>query len=356
MLAGMAFIAGGIFLLTVALAERAHASQVPPSFLISDSFDDYSPGANLDTASSSRWTANATTGHWVVSGSGCQSGNCITGVYNTTGAQPDAFLWTGDPDNGAQNGSITMGIKWNQAFNALYSTNEDVGFYNGSTITSTYGFNIQAGSNAGTVKMGGPLFYFDNLNPTVYHQVSFYWVSDINVGVSLSLSVDNSIPQVIATSTDTTSDFVVKGVNEVELTDYLQGATTYIDNLNAQLIDNTVVSTDYGALATSTCSITNITGCFQNALQWAFVPPQGSFSGITGLWAQIDQKPPFGYFTVGLNEVNGLNNGSTPAFSLESIDGINTYIFHPIDVALAAIWWGIFGIWFFFNRVRHIEI
>ncbi len=113
---------------------------------------------------------------------------------------------------------------------------------------------------------------------------------------------------------------------------------------------------DYASLATSTCSITNLTGCFQNALVWAFYPPAGSLDIVTGLWPTISAKPPFGYFTVTQDSISGIGASTTPTFALEQVAGITQYIFDPLDEALAAIWWAIFGVWFFFNRVRHLQI
>ena len=117
-----------------------------------------------------------------------------------------------------------------------------------------------------------------------------------------------------------------------------------------------LVPPNYSGLATSTCDITNLSGCFQNALVWAFLPPSGSLDVITGLWGTISAKPPFGYFTQTQSEISGIGASTTPTFALGQVTGIQTYIFDPIDEALAALWWAIFGIWFFFNRVRHMEI
>ena len=117
-----------------------------------------------------------------------------------------------------------------------------------------------------------------------------------------------------------------------------------------------LVPPNYSGLATSTCDITNLSGCFQNALVWAFVPPSGSLDIINSLWGTINTKPPFGYFTQTQNEISDIGASTTHAFSLGQITGIQTYIFDPLDEALAAIFWAIFGIWFFFNRVRHMQI
>lgn len=117
-----------------------------------------------------------------------------------------------------------------------------------------------------------------------------------------------------------------------------------------------ILQPNYGALATTTCDIGNISGCFQNALVWAFSPPSGSLDTVSNLWSQISHKPPFGYFTVTQGDISALGASTSPTFVLGQVSGITTYIFDPIDTALAALWWAIFGVWFFFNRLRHIQI
>ena len=112
----------------------------------------------------------------------------------------------------------------------------------------------------------------------------------------------------------------------------------------------------FSTLSTSTCTVFNISGCFQNALLWAFYPPTGVFNGILSLKDLIAKKPPFGYFDSAKDQIAALGTTTTPAFSLTAVSGINTYIFGPIDAGLAAIWWAIVGIWFFFHRARHIDI
>jgi len=329
---------------------------VPPSVYLTDSFDSYTAGSFLDTATSSRWVLYAgTTGHWDVVSAGCLSGHCIEGAYNTTGQQPDAYI-AAPGGTGALGGSISFYVKWDGTYFGGYSTQlAQVGYFDGTSITSSYGVTAQDGTTG--MSLGGTEYTFDNLTLNAWHFVQLFWVADPNAGVRISLSVDNSLPQDIISDPTATNSFALNGANAVIFEDYGHGSNTYIDSLNAQLLDVQAIQTiDYTGISTTTCSITNVTGCFQNALSWAFVPPAGAFNGIQGLWAQIDQKPPFGYFTVGLNEVNGINASTTGAFSLESIDGINEYIFHPIDVALAGIWWGIFAIWFFFHRLRHIDI
>ncbi len=124
----------------------------------------------------------------------------------------------------------------------------------------------------------------------------------------------------------------------------------------AILTNGFTLTPNYGSLSTSTCTFSNITGCFQNALTWAFVPPAGSLDASGFLWNTLKNKPPFGYFTTTQAALSDLGATTTPAFALGQVDGINTYIFDPIDEALAAIWWAIVGIWFFFNRARHIDI
>jgi len=117
----------------------------------------------------------------------------------------------------------------------------------------------------------------------------------------------------------------------------------------------TISPPDYNSIATSTCDVLNLTGCFQNALLWAFYPPAGAFDGFAALADTIRNKPPMGYFNAATSQLSGIGT-STGVVTLAAISGITDTIFAPLDVALAALWWAIVGFWFFFNRARHIQI
>jgi len=98
-------------------------------------------------------------------------------------------------------------------------------------------------------------------------------------------------------------------------------------------------------LATSTCGITNLSGCFQNAIVWAFYPSQGSVAQLTGLKDEIMKKPPFGYFAVISTAFNSLSANGTPTFSLATSSPVMDNIFTPLRTGLSFILWILFGVW-----------
>ncbi len=108
-------------------------------------------------------------------------------------------------------------------------------------------------------------------------------------------------------------------------------------------------------LATTTCSITNLSGCFQNALVFAFVPAESSFDRFITLKDQLVNKPPFGYFALLASGLSGLNSTSTPAFALATEDNIVTTIFDPIKTGLSWLLWVFFGVWLY-KRVIAIAL
>ena len=108
-------------------------------------------------------------------------------------------------------------------------------------------------------------------------------------------------------------------------------------------------------LSTTTCSVLNITGCFQNALVFAFIPSQNVFNGFLSLKNEIQNKPPFGYIALLITAFNDVSSETSPAFTLASEDNITDNIFTPIKTGLAWLLWFAFGIWLY-KRVRSIDI
>jgi hypothetical protein len=108
-------------------------------------------------------------------------------------------------------------------------------------------------------------------------------------------------------------------------------------------------------LATTTCSITNLSGCFQNALIFAFVPSVDSFDKFIELKDLVIKKPPFGYFALLVGGLTGINATSSPAFTLASEDNITTNIFDPIKTGLTWLLWFAFGIWLY-RRVKEMAL
>jgi len=101
------------------------------------------------------------------------------------------------------------------------------------------------------------------------------------------------------------------------------------------------------------CGLTNIGGCFQNALIWAFVPSSSAIQSYYDFITSMQTKAPMGYFTVVKNNLNGLNSTSTPAFSVVIPAHLKTYFFSPFDIGIAGILWFFFA-FNFYKRLKHI--
>ena len=108
-------------------------------------------------------------------------------------------------------------------------------------------------------------------------------------------------------------------------------------------------------LATSTCGITNLSGCFQNALVFAFVPSEASFDRFITLKDSLINKPPFGYFALLAGGLSALNSTSSPAFVLATEDNIVTTIFDPVKTGLNWLLWVFFGV-YLYKRVIAIQL
>ena len=103
------------------------------------------------------------------------------------------------------------------------------------------------------------------------------------------------------------------------------------------------------------CSITDIAGCLQNVIVFLFYPTSGSLSSFRDLYATFEDKPPFGYLSAVKSALEGLNTTETAAFTLQSMDVIDTYIFDPMRTALVAILWLAFA-FMFFHRLKNLQL
>jgi len=103
------------------------------------------------------------------------------------------------------------------------------------------------------------------------------------------------------------------------------------------------------------CSLFDI-GCqFQKAIVFLFIPPENSLDKWGNLWQGIQDKVPFGYFTVTKNALTNLDNSGSTAFNLGNIPFIDE-IFTPFRTLMAGILWGIYAIYFYQRRLIHLDI
>lgn len=98
-------------------------------------------------------------------------------------------------------------------------------------------------------------------------------------------------------------------------------------------------------LATSTCSISNITGCFQNAMIFLFKPSQNAYQPFIDLKEDIQYKPPFGYFFAVKEVFDDFNATTTPAYTWEIQEVLWSEMLAPVKAGFGMILWLLFGFW-----------
>ena len=103
------------------------------------------------------------------------------------------------------------------------------------------------------------------------------------------------------------------------------------------------------------CGITNLGGCFQNALCAIFCPSQGSLAIFTSFITVIQSKPPAGYFYIIKNNLNNISTSTNPTFTLTIPQHFKDIVFTPFDIAISSILWFFFGI-NFYKRLKHITV
>lgn len=105
----------------------------------------------------------------------------------------------------------------------------------------------------------------------------------------------------------------------------------------------------------TSCSVSNVGGCFQNALAFIFCPSQNSLDIFSSLITTIQSKPPVGYFFVVKNNLANLATSSTPQFTITIPKHIKDYLFNPFDLAISGILWFFFAV-HFYKRLKIITV
>lgn len=108
-------------------------------------------------------------------------------------------------------------------------------------------------------------------------------------------------------------------------------------------------------LATSTCGITNVTGCVQNAMAFLFYPSTTALEKFKLLQESAKTRAPFGYVYILLSSAQAVEGDSAPAFVLDINEDIQDAYFTPLKNAIATILWALAGFWFF-KRIRDLQL
>jgi len=109
----------------------------------------------------------------------------------------------------------------------------------------------------------------------------------------------------------------------------------------------TLDCTNYGLVGNSLCSV----------LGWLFVPPANVLNAYLGTIQLIKTKAPFGYFFIIANDIQQINDSSTPAFSFESSGVLSQFsgAFGLADEYLGIGLVVLFMFWLF-HRFRKIQL
>lgn len=129
----------------------------------------------------------------------------------------------------------------------------------------------------------------------------------------------------------------------------------FISPFSSPVSFNVVSDPTTGSTGYTTCSITDLAGCFQNALVYLFYPSSASLNQFNGLYNEFVDKPPFGYIVAIQNALKGINDTSTSIFTLQSMPILNTYIFNPIYIALEWVLWVAFA-FVLYHRLKNIQL
>jgi len=108
------------------------------------------------------------------------------------------------------------------------------------------------------------------------------------------------------------------------------------------------------AIAPAPCGITDISGCFQNAIVYLFYPSTASLDQFGNLWTLVKNKPPFGYVVAVQTAVGTLSASSTATFNLGTVPFMSA-IFDPFRTAVAVLMWLVFIV-AFYHRLSTLDI
>jgi hypothetical protein len=237
-----------------------------------------------------------------------------------------------------------------------------------SVSTSTNTVNLTGYWNATTTSGVYEQLEFYQIN-SIFGQEDYYTINATTSGAfNINFDYRNVATPYVGTTTIPLTSNQIFYANLYEKNNAYYNPFGEYDFRYSTLIDATSTSltastTNTFNISTSTivnypeyeCSISAITGCFKNALIWTFYPTQSTIARYYALVELIQKKAPVGYFTITKNAINGLSATSTLAFSITIPAHLKSYIFDPVDIGLASIFW-VYLIFSFYKRLKHLQI
>lgn len=239
--------------------------------------------------------------------------------------------------------------------------------------------SILISTSTNTVNLTG--YWNATTTSGVYEQLEFYQINTIlgqedyftiNATTSGAFNIDFDYRNVVTPYTGTTTQPITANTtfyanlyqkNDAYYNPFGEYDTRYSTLLDATTTTLIASTTDAFNISSSTiaeypeyeCEITSLTGCFKNAIVWAFYPSQQTIGRYYALMELIQKKPPIGYFYITKNSISNLSASSTSAFSITIPKHLKDYIFSPIDTGIAGLIW-VFFIFAFYKRLKHLQI
>lgn len=96
-------------------------------------------------------------------------------------------------------------------------------------------------------------------------------------------------------------------------------------------------STVLSSLKTTTCDSLDIECHFKNVFIFYFVPSQDSIDYLVSVKDTIFNKPPFGYFTLMQEDLQGINSTTTGAFAIVIPAYLQDTVFTPLKTGLSVV-------------------
>lgn len=354
-------------------------------------------------------TLIATNGIRVSSGANWRlgSGNSIQGTAITTSFLPYTFDFPepiGCKLNANSAYDLVLGLRRSGAYDGtnyyILATKNDAGtytrsigkFYNLSTtggpsdfygipgysvytsfyytLGNSYKTHIDSFTYSTTTKSVNITGYMTYTNSNLYDRLT-YWQSSYlgqenynfvnatttgNFNYTYSVTTHNDI----STSTPTTTPNIGfnytlnANISSVNNLDYsittVASSTIYITSSSSlSNIDDVLKYPEYE------CGISSMTGCFKNAMIWAFYPTSSAISNYNQFIDLMKTKAPMGYFFVIKDNLGGINASSTPVFNITIPTHIKTVFFNPFDLGISTILWFYYAV-FFYKRLKHITV
>lgn len=301
------------------------------------------------------------------------TGEMDLGVFKTTnqGILPSVpafcqnYWWVGVDSEGGSTNTTFLKFHGASAEKGWYGTYETKILFTNPTATTTYLTNPVHFTGTYTVGFTGTSTVLDNYDKILIEYYDEY-LSAV-VGTHTILLPDNfhgtngfdyyqNLSSVGATTlrtyfinSSTTEQYSFESCVQFPSTGYTSTTTQTINSCNpfSKNLSTLFLNPDF-----------SMSDCLGDAMSWLFTPTQAVMQSFIDIKDLIESKPPFGYFAIIKDSLDGINATGTATTSVDSIvlpDYLKNTVFTPIKTGLNVLIWFIVLV-FLFNRLKHIQL